>query len=194
MDTMTGYQLAVARDWLARNGSVLLYGRHAAVASGVVDALVHGIDGRRVLVCRREHTDPERRLGALTALFSTVDEAEAAAVPPEHRRLLAESIFESPAPGAATPSVAELGPAVLSLLRTLSSSTPLLLVLDAVHRLDHKTRGVLGFVTDRADGLPIHVIAVEQVPVPSTPQGYPVCPAPLVMIQLCPSFGAPGLN
>jgi hypothetical protein len=191
MDTVTVQRLAVARDWLAHNGSVLLYGRHAVAGGGIVDALVHGVDGRRVLDCRREHTDPQRRLGALTALFSTVDEAEVASVPPEHRRLLTTSIFAAPAPGAAVPSTAELGPAVLSLLRTLSRSTPLLLVLEAVHRLDRETRGVLEFVAVRADGLPIHMIAVEQVPDPSTPKGYPVCPSPLVMIRLCPSFGAP---
>jgi hypothetical protein len=194
MDTVTVEQLGLARAWLARDGSVLLYGGHDAVPSAVLDALVHGVDGRRVLVCRREHTDPERQLGAVAALISTVDEAEVAAIPPGHRRLLTESIFGSPAPGAATLSAAVLGPAVLSLLRTLSRSTPLLLVVEAVDRLDHNTRSVLEFVADGADGLPIHMIAVEQVSGPSTPQGYRICPSPLVMIGLCPSFGVPSLN
>lgn len=122
-------QLAVASAWLTNNGSVLFFGSHAALDRGVVDALVDGVDGRRVLICRGDRTDPRRRLGALTALFSAVDEAEAAVLPPGHRRLLAESIFRSPASAAPAPSAEVLGPAVLSLLRALSRSTSLLLVV-----------------------------------------------------------------
>jgi hypothetical protein len=193
MDTVPDHRLDMARAWLACHGSVLLYGTQAVLDSALVDTLVDGIDGRRVLVCRREHTDPERRLGALTALLSTVDEAEVAAVPSGHRRLLAESILNPPAAGA-TPSTAALGPAVLSLLRTLSRSTPLLLVVEAVHRLDHATLGVLEFVADKADGLPIHVIGMEQSPGPSAPQGFLICPSPLVMIRLGQPVGTPSWN
>jgi hypothetical protein len=178
----------MAKAWLTCNGSVLFYGTHAVVDSAVVDALVQCVDGRRVLACRSEQTDPQRRLGALTALFSTVAEAEAAALPAVHRRLLAESIFRSPSSVAPPPSAAALGPAVLSLVEALSRSKPLLLVLEAVHLLDHETSRVLEFVAGQARESRVHMIAVEQVPGPYGPQGYVICPSPLVMIGLDPSF------
>ncbi|GAA0914348.1 hypothetical protein GCM10009558_023090 [Virgisporangium aurantiacum] len=184
-------QLAVASAWLTYNGSVLLFGSHAALDGGVVDALVDRVDGRRVLVCRRDRTDPRRRLGTLTALFSTVDETEAVALPPGHRRLLAESIFRAPgAEGASAPSAEELGPAVLSLLRTLSGSTPLLLIVEAVHRLDDDTRCVLEYVAEETRGSLVRMIAVEEVPGPGGPRGYAICPSPLVIIGLGPSSGS----
>ncbi|GAA0903857.1 hypothetical protein Vau01_122360 [Virgisporangium aurantiacum] len=167
---------------------MLFFGSHTATDTGVVDALVDCVDGRRVLIRRNDHTDPQRRLGALTALFSTVDEAEAATLPPEHRRLLTESIFRSPA--AAVPSAAVLGPAVLSLLRALSRSTPPLLVVEAVHRLDDDTRCVLEYMAEEARGSLVRMIAVEEVPGPGGPRGYAICPSPLVIIGLGPSFGS----
>jgi hypothetical protein len=186
----TVHQIAVASAWLRYNGSVLLFGSRAALDSGVVDTLVDGVDGRRVLVCRSAHIDPQRRLGALTALFSTVDEAEAAALPSGHRRLLAESIFRSPASAVPAPSAEVLGPAVLSLLRALSRSTPLLLVVEAVHRLDEDTRCVLEYVAEEARGSLVRMIAVEEVPGPGGPRGYGICPSPLVIIGPGPSFGS----
>jgi hypothetical protein len=185
----TVQQLALASAWLTNNGSVLFFGSHAALDTGVVDALVECVDGRRVLICRSDHSDPRRRLGALTALFSTVGEAEAAALPPGHRRLLAESIFRSPASAAPTPSAETLGPAVLGLLRALSRSTPLLLVFEAVHRLDHDTRCVLEYVAEESRGSLVRMIAMEEVPGPGGPRGYAICPSPLVIIGLGPSVG-----
>jgi hypothetical protein len=184
MSPVTVDRLGVAKSWLTHKGSVLFYGTPAATNNADIDALIRSIDDRRLLVCRSEHTDPERRLGALTALLSTVDEAEAAALPPGHRRLLAESIFRPPASAAPTPFAAVLGPAVLSLLQTLGRQSPLLLFLEAVHRLDHETVRVLEFVAGMAHESPVHMIAVEQVLGRSGPQGCAICPPPLVMIRL----------
>jgi hypothetical protein len=179
---LTVRHLNMARFWLMRNGSVLFYGMPATVDGTAVKTLIHGANGRRVLTCHRAHTDPDRPLRALIGLLSPVDEAEIAALPPAHRGVLTDLMFRR-AHGP-TPSVGELGPAVLSLLRALSRSAPLLLVLDGVHRLDRETRAVLTFVAERTDELPIHMVAVEEVHDSSTPGGHPLCPPPLLMIRV----------
>jgi len=178
---LSASHLDMARSWLVRNGSVLFCGMPAAVDDTVVDDLVRGVDGRRVLDCRSRHVDADGPLAALISLFSSVDEREAAGLPQEYRRILADAIFR-PVPRA--PSVALLGPAVLGLLRLLSRATPLLLVPGAVHGLDRETRRVLQFVAERVDGLPIHMVAVEDVRGLPTPEGHRLCPPPLVMVWL----------
>jgi len=181
----------LARSWLMRDGSVLLYGMPAAVHDTAAHDLVDGVTDRRVLSSHAGHTDPDRPLYALTGLFASVHEAEAAALPPAHRRTLAEWVFH-PVPSVRhVPSVSVLGPAVLSLLRALGAETPLLLVIEAVHRLDRETRGVLRFVAERADDLPLHVVAVEEVPGLSAPLGHSLCPPPLVVIRIPPSSEPP---
>lgn len=181
---LTVRHLDMARSWLMRNGSVLLYGMPAAMDDVAVHELSHRAIDHRVLSSHAGYADPDRPLRALTGMFSSVHEGEAAGLPPAHRRTLAEWIFR-PAPGVRhVPSVSVLGPAVLSLLQVLSAATPLLLVLEAVHHLDRETRGVLRFVAERADGLPMHVLAIEEVPGLSAPMGHSLCPPPLVVIRL----------
>ena len=184
--TLTAGHLDMARSWLVRNGSVLFYGMPATMDDTVVNDLIHATSGRRVLSCHGGHANQDRPLGALIDLFSSVDEHEAAALPPADRRILAESIFRPRSPTAPAPPLSDLGPAVLGLLRTLGRATPLLLVLEAVHRLDHETRHILQFVAERADRLPIVTVAVEDVRGLATPEGYQLCPPPLVMIRLSP--------
>jgi hypothetical protein len=181
---LTVRHLNMARFWLMRNGSVLFYGSPATVDGSAVKTLIHGADGRRVLSCHRGDTDPDRPLFALTGLLSSVNETDVAWLPPAHRKVLGDLIFRHPSAAGPAPSVRALGPAVLSLLRALTRSGPLLLVLDAVHRLDRETRAVLTFVAERVDELPIHMVAVEEVTDSATPEGHPLCPPPLVMIRL----------
>jgi hypothetical protein len=183
---LTASHLDMARSWLVRDGSVLFYGTPAAIDATTVNDLIHVVGGRRVLSCHGGHSDPDRPLGALIALFSSVDEHEAAALEPEERRLLAESIFRPASRDAPAPSSADLAPAVVSLLRELTRVQPLLVVLEAVHRLDRETRHVLQFVAERADKLPIITVAVEDVRGLANPEGYQLCAPPLVMIRLSP--------
>jgi hypothetical protein len=188
---LTVRHLDLARSWLTRNGSVLLYGTPAAMHDAATHELVDGAIDRRVLGSYAGHTDPDRPLRALAGLFSSVREGEAAALPPTHRRTLAEWVFH-PSPAVRhVPSVSVLGPAVLSLLRALAGSTPLLLVLEAVQELDRETRGVLRFVAERAADLPMHVLAVEQVSGLSAPLGHSLCPPPLVVIRIPPPSEPP---
>ena len=183
---LTVRHLDLARSWLTRNGSVLLYGTQAALDDAAARELVDGAIDRRVLSSYAGHADPDRPLRALTGLFSAVHEGEAAALLPAHRRTLAEWVFHPTPAVRHVPSVSVLGPAVLSLLRALAGSTPLLLVLEAVHGLDRETRGVLRFVAERAGDLPMHVLALEEVASLSTPLGHSLCPPPLVVIRLPP--------
>jgi len=184
---LTVRHLGLAGSWLMRNGSVLLYGVPAAAQDAAIDELAGGVFDRRVLTSQAGHADEDRPLRALSGLLSSVREGEAAGLPPVHRRTLAEWVFR-PAPAVRhVPSVSVLGPAVLSLLRALGNVTPLLVVLEAVHRLDRETRGVLRFVAERAgDDLPMHVLAVEEVPGLCAPMGHSLCPPPLVVIRLPP--------
>jgi hypothetical protein len=184
----------MARSWLVRNGSVLIYGMPATTDRAAVIALIDDANGRRVLSCLVGHTDPLRPLHALAGLFSSVAEAELAALPPAHRRTLTEAVFRPSPTTRQTPPVTVLGPAVLSLLRVLSRSAPLLVVIEAVHRLDGDTRAVLRFVAERADDLPIRMVAVEEVRGVSAPAGHPLCPPPLVMIRLPQPLDAPSPN
>jgi hypothetical protein len=183
---LTAAQLDVATSWLVRNGSVLFYGTPATIDDTLVDDLIHVANGRRVLRHRGGQADPDRPLGALIGLFSSVDESEAAALLPEQRQVLAESIFRPASPAAGGPAGAPRGPTGQSHLHSLSRSTPLLLVLDAVHRLDRESRRALQFVAQKANDLPVVVLAVEDVPASRTPEGYRLCPSPLVMIRLSP--------
>jgi len=184
---LTVRHLDLARSWLMRNGSVLLYGMLATADGAAIHELTRGVTDRRVLTSHAGHADPDRPLRALSGLLSSVHEGEAADLPPAHRRTLAEWVFR-PAPAVRhVPSVSLLGPAVLGLLRALGAVTPLLVVLETVHLLDRETRGVLRFVAERAaDDLPMHVLAVEEVPGLSAPLGHSLCPPPLVVIRLPP--------
>jgi hypothetical protein len=191
--TMMASHLDMARSWLVRNGSVLFYGMPATIDGAAVNDLIHAADGRRVLSCHGAHADPERSLGSLIGLFSSVGESEAAALALEHRRILADAIFRPAAPEAPTPPVDVLGPAVLGLVSALSAAKPLLLVMEAVHRMDRETRRVLQYVAERADELPIIMVAVEDVRGSATPEGHRLCPPPLVMIRVSP-LPEPSLN
>jgi hypothetical protein len=181
---LTERHLEVARSWLARNGSVLFYGKPGTTGGHAVNTLLRWINRRRVLTCPGGHTDPDRPLYALAGLLSSVGAAEVAPLTSADRRILADSIFRSAVAAGPVPPTAALGPAVLSLLRVLSASVPLLLVIEAVHRLDRESWATMKFVAERSAELPVHMVAVEEVHGPAVPEGRSLCPPPLVMIRV----------
>jgi hypothetical protein len=193
--------LDLARHWLSRDASVLFYGPPGDADPAVIDALVHSVPGRRILApprrptiprqptiprrpaAPRRPTGPRRPPRTLADALSSVHPAEIAGLPSPYREALTGWISGGSPPDAYSAS-ATVASAVLCLLEQLGAATRVLLVLPDLHRADPQSQRVLRLVADRADGLPVHVVAVEEVAEGATPQAHRLCPNPLVMIRL----------
>jgi hypothetical protein len=176
-------QLEVANDWLHSGGSVLFYGPAGFGASAVLDEVVAVTAGQyRVLRCSEPPATPQRPLRSLASLLSCVKAEELDNLPEEHRRVLTES-----ASGRIEDRLhanSAVVRAMLMLVRLLTGSGPLLLVIDQVERLDRDSSNVLRFVATHVDGLAVQMVAAEEMRMTFPPVGHRLCPPPLLMVAL----------
>jgi hypothetical protein len=174
-------RLELARDWLT-SGSVLLTGAADADLGTALELVVQGLPDR-VLACRPVWSDQRRPLCGLVRLLSTVSESELERVPDELARVLADGAAESARP---LQSTMVLGEAMLGLLTGLARRDRVLLMVSDVQWLDRHTVAVLRYVAGHADASTggIRMLATERLAGGSPPRGLPLCPEPLMLLQI----------
>jgi hypothetical protein len=173
-----------AGGWLRNGGSVLFLGNASAVEStAMLTAIAAQSGAYRILRCVADPAHQDRPYHVLADLLVTVTDRDLAPLPEPQRAILAGAPFR-PAPPADYFSPAGVRLAVLNLCRRLARTGPLLLVLDNLHHLDDATTDVLRFVARAAAGLPVQLLATEQLTSTRRSTGHRVCPRPLLVLGL----------
>jgi DNA-binding CsgD family transcriptional regulator len=153
-----------------RGAILVIRGEAGSGKSALLDHALGRCDGIRIL--RYDGVGSEREipfaslqllLGDVTGPIEALPAPEAAAL----RRAL----------GSGAPVVGRqrlvVGMAVVSLLKLLAESTPLLCVLDNMQCLDRASADVLGFAARRLRRLPVSMLAASRVPVPPRHGPFP---------------------
>lgn len=133
------------------------------------DALAHaGRHGVRVLDARPTPAEAGLAFAGLHELLRDVDEAAIDAIPAPQRRALDAALYRDDAPGevlddAPPPEAGAIAVAMLSLLRALAASGPLLVAIDDVQWLDPSSRAPLRFAIRRLQGAPVGALVTLRV-------------------------------
>jgi hypothetical protein len=173
-----------AAGWLRSGGSVLFLGNADPDESAVLLTMVAAQAGAyRILRCTGHPDRAGRPYHALADLLATTTDRDLAPLPEPQRAVLSGAPFR-PAPPADyfTPAAVRL--AVLGLCRRLARTGPLLLVLANLHHLDPASADVLRFLARAGAGLPIRMLATEQLTATARSAGHRLCLRPLLVLGL----------
>ena len=129
-------------------------GKTAILATVVEDARV---DGVAIRVCRCGESDATWAFAGLGDLFEGLDGCLWSGLPVVQRRALSSALLLSDGPVSGFGNHV-VGVAVLGVLRLLSRSGPLILVVDDVQWLDASSRSVLSFALRRLQDEPVRLI------------------------------------
>jgi hypothetical protein len=173
-----------AGGWLRIGGSVLFLGNTSPDEStAMLTAIAAQSGAYRILRCGADPARRDRPYHVLADLLATVTDRDLAPLPEAQRAVLSGTPFRD-APQADYFSPAGVRLAVLNLCRRLARTGPLLLVLDKLHHVDHETTDVLRFLARAAAGLPVQLLATEQLTSTTRSTGHGVCPSPLLVLGL----------
>jgi DNA-binding CsgD family transcriptional regulator len=117
--------------------------------------------GMRVLACRPAAAEAKLSFSGLSDMLAGVQEPAFAALPDLQRNALEVALLRS-APEGPELDARLVATALLTLLRELARSTPVLLALDDAHWLDGPTAGVLTFAIRRLDPEPVGVLCASR--------------------------------
>ncbi|MFE0457046.1 ATP-binding protein [Streptomyces sp. NPDC058914] len=150
---------AGARDQLARGGSVLLHGPAGIGKSTVLRALAadYGEAARTVLRCSATESESHLPFLALADLFGLVLDEIADKLPSAQRTAL-ESALTGRGESTLQRDGLALRLAVLSALRALAATGPVLLVADDLQWLDSASAELLGFAARRLGDTPVQLL------------------------------------
>ncbi|MFE9622173.1 AAA family ATPase [Streptomyces sp. NPDC006527] len=150
---------AGARDQLARGGSVLLHGPAGIGKSTVLRALAadYGEAARTVLRCSATESESHLPFLALADLFGLVLEEISDKLPSAQRTAL-ESALTGRGESTLQRDGLALRLAVLSALRALAATGPVLLVADDLQWLDSASAELLGFAARRLGDTPVQLL------------------------------------
>ncbi len=173
-----------AAGWLREGGSVLFLGTASRDQStGMLTAIAARTGAYRTLRGAADPAHPQAPYSALADLLVTVTDGDLLPLPEPQRAILTGAPFrQAPRADYFTPAAVRL--AVLNLLRRFARTGPVLLVIDQLHHLDPASADVLRFVARAGAGLPIHVLATEQLSSTARSAGYRMCPRPLLVLGL----------
>ncbi|MFJ8111963.1 ATP-binding protein [Streptomyces sp. NPDC096132] len=148
-----------ARDQLARGGSVLLHGPAGIGKSTVLRALAadYGDAARTVLRCSATESESHLPFLALADLFGLVLDEISDKLPTAQRTAL-ESALTGRGESTLQRDGLALRLAVLSALRALAASGPVLLVADDLQWLDSASAELLGFAARRLGDTPVQLL------------------------------------
>ncbi|TDT97623.1 regulatory LuxR family protein [Streptomyces sp. 846.5] len=166
-----------ALDGLRDAPGLLLTGPTGIGKSHLLDQLVQQAlaEGVRVLRCSPAEAELPLPFMCLIDLLEPVSDDAVGALPAGQREALRAALLRGDGPEAEAGG-ARVHLAVLTLLRGLCAEGPVWLVVDDIQWMDEPTAQILGFVSRRAAGLDLRVLAGERVP-----QGQPSAHA-----GLCP--------
>ncbi|MEU1180942.1 AAA family ATPase [Streptomyces sp. NPDC005820] len=148
-----------ARDQLARGGSVLLHGPAGIGKSTVLRALAadYGDAAHTVLRCSATESESHLPFLALADLFGLVLDEISDRLPTAQRTAL-ESALTGRGESTLQRDGLALRLAVLSALRALAASGPVLLVADDLQWLDSASAELLGFAARRLGDTPVQLL------------------------------------
>ncbi|WP_460070775.1 AAA family ATPase [Streptomyces sp. YKOK-I1] len=148
-----------ARDQLARGGSVLLHGPAGIGKSTVLRALAadYGDAAHTVLRCSATESESHLPFLALADLFGLVLDEISDKLPAAQRTAL-ESALTGRGESTLQRDGLALRLAVLSALRALAASGPVLLVADDLQWLDSASAELLGFAARRLGDTPVQLL------------------------------------
>jgi DNA-binding CsgD family transcriptional regulator/DNA polymerase III delta prime subunit len=126
---------------------------------GVEDALGAG---RRVLVSSPAENDMMLTYGAIGDLIGDVFDEAIVGAPGPQRTAMEIALLRRP-PGELAPDQRVIALAVREALRTLSTSSPLVLALDDIQWLDPSSARALAFALRRLTGYPVAVLATRRL-------------------------------
>jgi hypothetical protein len=173
-----------AAGWLRSGGSVLFLGNAGpAESTAMLTSIAAQSGARRILRCTGEARHAGHPYRALADLLATTTDDDLAALPEPQRAILTGAPFR-PAPQADYFTPAGVRLAVLNMCRRLARTGPLLLVLNNLHHLDAPTTDVLRFLARAGVGLPIQMLATEQLTSTARSTGHRLCLRPLLVLGL----------
>jgi DNA-binding CsgD family transcriptional regulator len=117
--------------------------------------------GMRVLACRPAAAEAKLSFSGLSDMLAGVQEPAFAALPDLQRRALEVALLRSAPEGPAL-DARLVATALLTLLRELARSAPVLLALDDAQWLDGPTAGVLTFAIRRLEPEPVGVVCATR--------------------------------
>ncbi|MBO7934679.1 AAA family ATPase [Streptomyces antibioticus] len=149
-----------ARDQLARGGSVLLHGPAGIGKSTVLRALAadYGDSAHTVLRCSATESESHLPFLALADLFGLVLDEVSDKLPSAQRTAL-ESALTGRGESTLQRDGLALRLAVLSALRALAATGPVLLVADDLQWLDPASAELLGFAARRLGDTPVQLLS-----------------------------------
>jgi len=173
-----------AGAWLRDGGSVLFLGNMTpAESTAMLTSIAAQSAAYRIMRCGVDAGHADRPYHALADLLATTTDRDLASLPEPQRAILSGAPFR-PAPQADHFTPAGVRLAVLNLCRRLARTGRLLLILDQLHHLDLATSDVLRFVARAGAGLPMQLLATEQLTSSTRSTGHRVCPRPLLVLGL----------
>src|SRR5256714_4053562 len=173
-----------AGGWLRSCGSVLFLGNASPDEStAMLTAIAAQSGAYRILRSAADPSPRARPYHTLADLLVTVTDRDLAPLPEPQRAILSGAPFRA-APAADYFSPAGVRLAVLNLCRRLARTGPLLLVLDNLHHLDFPTTDVLRFLARARAGLPIQMLATEQLTSTARAARHRLCLRPLLVLGL----------
>ena len=179
------------QDGLREAPGLLLTGPAGIGKSYLLDQLVRQALARGVRVLRCSPAEAELPLPfmCLIDLLEPVSDQAVGALPAGQREALRAALLRGDDPEAAVDG-ARAHLAVLTLLRRLCAEGPVWLVVDDIQWMDEPTARILGFVSRRAAGLDLRVLASERVPhgQPSAHAG--LCPSGSLQLTVPPMGSA----
>jgi DNA-binding CsgD family transcriptional regulator/tetratricopeptide (TPR) repeat protein len=178
---------AVAREQLARGGSVLLHGPAGIGKSTVLRALAAEYAPRARTVLRCSATESESHLPflALADLLGLVLDEISGALPAAQRTAL-ESALTGRGESTLQRDGLALRLAVLSALRALAAKGPVLIVADDLQWLDSASAELLGFAARRLGETPVQMLCAVRTEDEEYGRHLRACPPDTLSVRLGP--------
>lgn len=166
---------------------LLLAGPAGIGRSRLLAALERELAGQGALVLRCAPVEAELPLPflCLIDLLESVPDETIGQLPAGQRDALCAALLRGEYPDTAV-SGARVHVAVLALLRLLAAQTPVWLVIDDIQWMDGPTAQILGFVSRRAAGLRLGVLATERLGAGQATTHADLCPPGTVELVVPP--------